>query len=198
MGSPDLSAIAKAQPVDKDWAEFYRMKYMETLIELRNANKGIARMSRRLRRREEYGDWLKGLTGISTRVWGGQLEMLVAKHSIPADDAPQRTYLYAVYAELLDYVRSALRKQMGLDVGEVEKFDMNIATARVLSGILSAWTIAVSEAKSFDSKRKIEDRKKMLISVSEWRREAARALLLQPQIRELWEQDWQNPFAKTK
>ena len=177
-------------------ALIWQGKYFEALNELHKANKALARR-RRYKQRQEYADWLEATTGMPTVRWVFTVENLVRKHSVPADDAPQRTYIYAVYAELLDMVRYQLRKHGGYEVNEVERVDVNIATARVMSGVLAAWAIAVTTAKGFDPARKVEDRQGMLRFITTWRRQVANAILRQPLLRAPWGgQEWENPFDR--
>lgn len=197
MGSQDLSSNEAYDFEGRvNWermALIWQAKYFEALNELHKANKALARR-RRYKQRQRYVDVLEAETGVTTAEWVDVLESTMAKHSVPADDAPQRTHIYAVYAELLDIMRASVRRHTS---DHPKPFDMNISVARAIGCVLTAWATAVVEAKAFDPKRSVEDRKEMLRYSALRRKAVARAVLHQPQLREPWKgQEWENPFDR--
>ena len=171
-------------------ADFWKMKYFQALNELRASNRAIARLVKK--RKPKAVDVIESLLGSPTNIWVKLLEGLVSKHSYPALDAPQRTHIYTVYSELLDYVRAALDKRQK----DSPQFDHMIAGALNISWILAAWALAATHAKAFDKRRPVSDRRAMLLYERRFARAFASYLIGRPEMREPWDgQEWENPFT---
>ena len=172
-------------------AEFWKMKYFQALNELRASNRAIKRLAKKRAPKSE--DIVESLLGTPTWEWVNLIELLIAKHSYPAADAPQRTHIYTVYSELLDYVRSALDKR----AQDGKAFDHVIATAQAVSWILAAWALAATHAKAFDKRRPVSERRAMLLYERRFAKAFASYLIARPEMRGPWSgQEWENPFAE--
>ena len=171
-------------------AEFWKMRYFQALDQLRASNRAIKRLAKKRAPKSE--DIVESLLGTPTLVWVNLIELLIAKHSYPASDAPQRTHLYTVYSELLDYARSALDKR----AQDGKPFDHVIATAQAVSWILAAWALAATHAKAFDKRRPVSERRAMLLYERWFAKAFASYLIARPEMRGPWKgQEWENPFA---
>jgi len=181
--------------INRKWANFWKSKYLEVLLELRNVNRGVAQRQRRKQRKVD-NDWLLSYTAVPIATWVNLFNSVVAKHSVPADDAPQRTYIYAVYAEMLEIVRQCIIKLRDGDGSKGRgEFDMTVTISTIMAMVLSAWSIAVIEAKAFDSRRAVNDRRVMLKGARNLRHYMADQALYLRQFREVWaNQEWENPF----
>mgnify|MGYP001566531808 CR=1 FL=1 len=178
-----------AEPA-QDSADFWKMKYFQALNELRASNRAIKRLAKRRKPKSE--DMVESLLDSPTSMWVNLLEGLVSKHSYPAPDAPQRTHVYTVYSELLDYVRNALDKRQK----DSPQFDHMISGALIISWILAAWALAATHAKAHDKRRPMKDRRAMLLYERRFARAFASYLIGRPEMRGPWsEQEWENPFT---
>lgn len=178
-----------AEPAQES-ADFWKMKYFQALNELRASNRAIKRLAKRRKPKSE--DMVESLLGSPTSMWVNLLEGLVSKHSYPAPDAPQRTHIYTVYSELLDYVRKALE----IKQKDSPQFDHNIAIALIVSWILAAWALAATHAKAFDKRRPISRRRAMLLYERRFARAFASYVIGRPEMRGPWDgQEWENPFT---
>src|SRR3990167_220941 len=172
-------------------ADFWKMKYFQALNELRASNRAIKRLTKR--KAPKSNDMLEFLLGTPTSPWIDLIESLIAKHSYPVSDAPQRTHIYTVYSELLDYVRNALDKR----AQDGKAFDHVIATAQAVSWTMAIWALAATHAKAFDKRRPVSERRAMLLYERRFAKAFASYLIARPEMRGPWSgQEWENPFAE--
>ena len=173
-----------------NWVNFWKLKYLETLNELRASNRAIARLVKK--RKPRAVDIIEFVLGSPTSACVDLLEGLVAKHSHTATDAPQRTHVYTVYSELLDYVKNTLNNKQKNEL----QFDHVISSALVISWILAAWALAAIHAKAHDKKRPVKERRIMLIYEQRFAKHFAAWLISRPELRYPWPgQEWENPFT---
>src|SRR3990167_2723144 len=93
-------ASSETAELAQESADFWKMRYFQALNELRASNRAIKRLAKKKAPKSE--DMVESLLGTPTWEWVNLIELLIAKHSYPAADAPQRTHIYTVYSELLD------------------------------------------------------------------------------------------------